>query len=167
VPVSHSFFLGDSLSVLAKIKAATSLYDVAAILGYQPKALAYLIYKLPLAGKYTQFPVTKKSGGVRIINAPEEKLKRLQRHLSKALYQCREEIEATLPKKQSLSHGFKKSHSIMTNARPHIKRRYVLNLDIEDFFPAFNFGRVRGFFIHNNQFNLPGRSNDRCSNRLS
>ena len=142
------------MSVLAKLQAATTLHDVAAILGYQPKALAYLLYKLPPAARYTQFAVPKKSGGVRIINAPQDKLKRLQRHLSKVLYQCREEIETLGPKRASLSHGFRKSHSIITNARPHIKRRFVLNLDIEDFFPSFNFGRVRGFFIQNNAFKL-------------
>jgi len=30
----------------------------------------------------------------------------------------------------------------------------VLNLDLQDFFPSFNFGRVRGFFIQNNDFGL-------------
>lgn len=153
MPVSRSS-LGDGLSILAKLKAAANLHDVAAVLGYQPTALAYLIYKLPPAGKYAQFSVPKKSGGIRIINAPEAKLKRLQRQLSKKLYECREEIEAIPPHRKSLSHGFRRSHSIITNARPHIRRRHVLNLDIEDFFPTFNFGRVRGFFIHNNQFKL-------------
>ncbi|MGY4435241.1 RNA-directed DNA polymerase [Bradyrhizobium sp. F1.13.1] len=142
------------MSVLAKLKAATTLHDLAAILGYQPKALAYLIYKLPPSARYTQFSVPKKSGGVRVISAPEDRLRRLQRHLSKVLYQCREEIEAASPKRSSLSHGFRKAHSIITNAKPHIKRRHVLNLDIEDFFPSFNFGRVRGFFIRNNDFKL-------------
>ena len=153
MPVSLAF-IGMRLSILTKLKAARNLHDVAGILGYQPKALSYLIYKLPTAGKYTQFSVAKKSGGVRIIHAPEERLKRLQRQLTKVLYQCREEIEAAPPKRRSLSHGFRKSHSIITNARPHIKRRYVLNLDLEDFFPSFNFGRVRGFFAQNNQFKL-------------
>ncbi len=29
-----------------------------------------------------------------------------------------------------------------------------MNLDLKDFFPTFNFGRVRGFFIQNNSFKL-------------
>ena len=45
----------------------------------------------------------------------------------------------------------------MTNARAHTARRFVVNFDIEDYFPSFNFGRVRGFFISNNDFKLsPG-----------
>ena len=30
----------------------------------------------------------------------------------------------------------------------------MLNLDLQDFFPSINFGRVRGFFIGNNDFKL-------------
>ena len=30
----------------------------------------------------------------------------------------------------------------------------MLNLDLEEFFPSFNFGRVRGFFIKNRDFAL-------------
>ena len=54
----------------------------------------------------------------------------------------------------SLSHGFRRGHSIVTNARPHHGRRFVLNLDLKDFFPSFNFGRVRGFFIKSKAFEL-------------
>jgi RNA-directed DNA polymerase len=36
----------------------------------------------------------------------------------------------------------------------HKKRRLVLNVDLEDFFGAINFGRVRGFFITNKNFSL-------------
>jgi RNA-directed DNA polymerase len=32
--------------------------------------------------------------------------------------------------------------------------RYVFNVDLKDFFPSINFGRVRGFFIKNDHFNL-------------
>ena len=45
----------------------------------------------------------------------------------------------------------------MTNAYIHKRRRYVLNLDLEDFFPSFNFGRVRGFFIKDKHFALHER----------
>ena len=53
-----------------------------------------------------------------------------------------------------LAHGFARGRSIFTNASVHKHRRYVLNLDLQDFFPSFNFGRVRGFFIKDNRFKL-------------
>ena len=53
-----------------------------------------------------------------------------------------------------MSHGFRKKHSIVTNAKKHRNKRYVFNVDLHNFFPSINFGRVRGFFIKNNHFNL-------------
>lgn len=141
------------MSVLKSLKAAKDIDDLAALLGYKPKALSYILYKLPDAAKYTTFKVPKKSGGEREICAPTAQLKLLQRRLANALYACRDEIdrESGLG---SLSHGFRRGHSIVTNAKPHQGQRYVLNLDLKDFFPSFNFGRVRGFFIKSKAFGL-------------
>ncbi|MEN9659438.1 MAG: hypothetical protein RL571_2903 [Pseudomonadota bacterium] len=36
----------------------------------------------------------------------------------------------------------------------HLHKKNVLNVDLKDFFDSFNFGRVRGFFIANNNFQL-------------
>lgn len=139
---------------MAGLKAATSIHYIAGLLSYKASSVSYILYKLPMAAKYTTFNIPKKSGGSRQIDAPVGHLKYLQSQLARLLAQCRLEIEAAGPKRPSLSHGFRKSHSIITNARPHKNRRYVLNLDIENLFPAFNFGRVRGFFLKNNSFQL-------------
>ena len=142
------------MSSLEKLKLATSLTDVAGILGYKPSSLSYLLYKLPAGSRYTTFTIPKKGGGVREICAPSPKLKALQRKLADILYECCVEIEQAHKQPRSLSHAFRKSHSILTNARPHKNRRYVLNLDLKDFFPSLNFGRVRGFFLKNKDFKL-------------
>jgi len=57
-------------------------------------------------------------------------------------------------KQPSLSHGFVRERSIITNAMMHLGKKNVLNIDLEDFFDSFNFGRVRGFFIKNKNFQL-------------
>jgi RNA-directed DNA polymerase len=44
-------------------------------------------------------------------------------------------------------HGFVAGRSICTNAREHLQRRYVLNVDIENFFPSIHFGRFRGLLM--------------------
>lgn len=141
------------MSILKNLKDASSLEDLAAILGYKPSALAYIVYKLPLDKKYTKFTMPKSGGGEREICAPIEQLKTLQRRLANVLYACRDDIDFEAGRRP-LSHGFRKKLSIVTNARRHKRRRYVLNLDLQDFFPTFNFGRVRGFFIRNNSFKL-------------
>jgi len=91
---------------------------------------------------------------VREISAPEPRLKRLQRKLSAVLTELDMETQVA-PPGRVLAHGFRKGHSIVTNAHRHVGRRHVLNVDIADFFPSFNFGRVRGFLIKHRDFMLP------------
>ena len=50
---------------------------------------------------------------------------------------------------------FEEKKSIITNAVIHKNKRFVLNLDLENFFAAFHFGRVEGFFEKNRDFRLP------------
>lgn len=122
-------------------------------MGYKPSSLTAIIYKTPDALKYTTFEIDKKSGGKRTIKAPTPKLKKLQSHLSNALYQCLDEIEKDKGLKP-ISFGFRKGRSIAENAAKHKRHRWVLNLDLADFFPTFNFGRVRGFFLKDKAFEL-------------
>ncbi len=56
--------------------------------------------------------------------------------------------------KNNLSHAFEKEKSIITNAKIHRNKKLVLNIDLENFFGSFHFGRVRGFFNKNNNFLL-------------
>lgn len=141
------------MPILESLQKASSLHDLSRLLGYKPRRLSYIVYRIPQSSKYTRFDIPKSTGGVRTINAPVDRLKTLQRRLANLLYASRDEIEAKTTLR-SLSHGFRRHHSIVTNARRHKRRRYVLNVDLQDFFPTFNFGRVRGFFIKNKAFHL-------------
>ena len=144
------------MSRLTDLQNAKSLADLASILGYKPSGLSYIAYAIPVDQKYKEFAIPKKSGGERRICAPCEQLKSVQRRLANILYACIGEIERKNRSKhlQSISHGFRERHSIITNAKLHKNRRYVLNIDLQDFFPTFNFGRVRGFFIQDSNFKL-------------
>lgn len=140
------------MSFLTNLKSAKSLHDVARLLGYKPKSLSYVVYKMPV--KYKEFTVPKKSGGVRNISAPCPELKLLQRRLSDGLQSCWEEIENQKNIRKPISHGFRRDASIVTNASVHRGRRFVFNVDIKDFFGSINFGRVFGFFLRNKDFLL-------------
>lgn len=142
------------MSALEKLKTIETLNDVANLLGYKPKFLSFILYKIPNDDKYTEFPIPKKSGGVRIIKAPIPQLKHLQRRLAELLSNCLEEMCSKGIKKDKLSHGFRKKRSIITNASKHKNKRHVFNTDLNNFFPSINFGRVRGFFISNKHFQL-------------
>ncbi|MET4455558.1 retron Ec67 family RNA-directed DNA polymerase/endonuclease [Bradyrhizobium sp. RT3b] len=142
------------MSVLDDLRKATTRHHVAAILNYKPSALSYVLYKLAPAEKYETFTIKKKSGGDRKIDSPTPLLKGVQKKLADVLYKCLEEVEADDGFRNELSHAFRHGYSIITNAKAHRSRRYVLNLDLAEFFPSLNFGRVRGFFIQNNNFKL-------------
>ncbi len=142
---------------LADLLSCTDLGDVAALLEVKPKFLSKQIYHTPDAQKYSTFSLTKKDGSKRSISAPNKDLKFIQSRMSRLLYQCYFDLHGSpqFPGR-ALSHGFQKGRdlSIFTNARRHTNRRFVFNTDIENFFPSFNFGRVRGYFIKNEHFKL-------------
>lgn len=139
---------------LKSLKAATSLHDVAHILGFQPKSLAYILYKKPSSEKYQHFNIPKRTGGNRLICAPYPDLMNLQKRLSDLLQNCISEINAVRQIDSALSHGFRRKYSIITNAAIHRNKRYVFNIDLENYFGTIHFGRVRGFFITNRNFEL-------------
>lgn len=140
---------------LAALKAATSLTDIAGLLGVKPGMLSYVLYKQPKPTLYKSFSIPKKHGGLRAISSPDKHLKLIQHRLSKFLQSCEEEIRAKHDHVEaSVSHGFKKGYSFITNAREHVNRRYVFNIDLEDFFGTINFGRVRGYFLKDKNFSL-------------
>jgi RNA-directed DNA polymerase len=142
------------LSVLKDLQRSRTLYDLARLLRYRPSGLSFIVYRIPKDAKYTTFTIKKRGGGERRIDAPVPKLKALQRRLADILYECLREVEELDGRTNQLSHAFRKGYSIITNAKKHKARRFVLNIDLENFFPSLNFGRVRGFFLKNHHFKL-------------
>jgi len=80
------------LTELESLKAASSLQELAVVLGYSASNLAYILYKGPPGGRYSSFDIPKRSGGVRVIYAPDERLKALQKKLAETLEACNAEI---------------------------------------------------------------------------
>jgi RNA-directed DNA polymerase len=142
------------MSKLQSLKTASSLNDVAVLLGFKPAFLSYILYKQAAAEKYKSFQIPKKHGGMRSITAPLAGLKFAQKRLSDLLQECAGEISKAKGRKDWVSHGFKIKRSIVTNASQHRHRRYVFNVDLKDFFSSINFGRVRGYFMKQNELAL-------------
>ena len=108
--------------------------ELAALLGISAKALRHLTHHQ----NYKALDLPKKDGGVRAINAPQGLLKAVQRRLLPYL--------AALYGERAPVHGFCAGRSIKTNAGAHIRRHYVFNVDLNDFFTTIHFGRVYGMF---------------------
>ena len=142
------------MTKLNKLKNAKTLSELADLLGYKPKGLSYILYKMANNKKYRTFTIPKKYGGLRTIQAPDSHLSVIQTRLAQMLYECVEEYKQNNSLFWSASHGFQKKRTIVSNAEVHKRKRFVFNLDLEDFFGTINFGRVRGFFINDRMFKL-------------
>lgn len=142
------------MSQLQLLKNASSLHDIAALLDFKPKALSYILYCKAPEAKYKAFSIPKAGGGHRAIQAPSDDLKLLQRRLSDLLQDCAEELSISNQWKDGIAHGFKRHRSIVSNATRHRGKRWVFNVDLENFFGTINFGRVRGYLIKNKHFAL-------------
>ena len=95
--------------------------------------------------RYSSFSIKKKSGGERNIHAPVNGLKHILRPLN-IILNCVSEphFKAT---------GFVPGKSIVDNAKQHVGKNYVYNIDLKDFFHSFDRSWVKyGFMIK--PFNL-------------
>lgn len=113
--------------------------ELAVFLNLKPSELEYFLYYASDDTKYKTFSIKKRNGGERIISAPMEKLKEIQQML--------QIIFQHLYKGKPSVHGFVLDKSIVTNAKLHVGKRILINIDLKNFFPTINFGRVRGIFM--------------------
>lgn len=129
--------------------------DLADFLNISHKWLNYILYAKGVDNCYSTFEIPKKSGGTREISAPSYELKIIQKKLSLKLQEYQKNLWKKRKISPNISHAFERDKSIITNAFIHRNKRYVLNIDLENFFDTIHFGRVSGFFQKHHDFNLP------------
>lgn len=129
--------------------------NLAAFLGIPLSKFTYILYFKKVDSYYTSFEIPKKNGEKRLINAPQNDLKEIQKKLADSLWKSHKEYVKNNNIQTNVSHAFEKEKGIISNAKIHRNKRFVLNIDLENFFGSFHFGRVRGFFEKNKEFNLP------------
>ncbi|MEQ3665663.1 reverse transcriptase domain-containing protein [Olleya sp.] len=97
--------------------------------------------------RYSSFSIKKKNGGERIINAPVSGLMHILKPLN-IILNC-----VAMPHAKAT--GFIIGKSIVDNAKLHVGKHYVYNIDLKDFFHSFDRNRVKLGFIYA-PFNLSG-----------
>lgn len=118
--------------------------DIPAELTDELSLLAYLGLGAPELRKiwyhrgrmYQHFSIAKGPDKVRMISAPDDRLKYLQRKIADKL--------GEIYRPRNPVHGFVAGRSVKTNAVAHLHRRFVVNIDLKDFFPAITQNRVEG-----------------------
>lgn len=132
--------------------------DLCKLLGVEIQTL-HLLASNP---DYLTFSIKKKSGGLREINSPVVQLSHLQRRLTKYLNSIYLTIAHpavySFIKEPRFDHHseiiftdthdfFQKSRSIIGNAKIHVGRKNLLNIDLSDFFGSCSAARVRQVFL--------------------
>lgn len=82
--------------------------------------------------------LAKRSGTIRLLEAPKPRLKEIQRRILTGIV---EPIPA-----HHAAHGFVRGRSIKSFAVPHAGRHVVLRLDLADFFPTISAARIQALF---------------------
>lgn len=83
---------------------------------------------------YREYTIRKRSGGNRIIEVPNDRIKTIQ----KAIYK----VFLSNFKMSSSCIGYIKNKSIVNNAGPHLGSKTLLKFDIKDFFPSIKLPKV-------------------------
>jgi len=114
------------------------LHDMSKATRISVETLRLLIFRADF--RYRVYTLEKKGTEkkLRIIHQPSRELKALQGWV----------LRNILDKLSSspFSMGFEKKQSILNNATPHIGANFILNIDLEDFFPSLTSEKVFGVF---------------------
>lgn len=96
---------------------------------------------------YITYQLPKKKSGIRIINAPIGKLKRLQKKLNYHLQGVYSILKPDCSKGFILhKKGDNLKANIVENALQHVQKKYVLNMDLKDFFSSITDQRIYTIF---------------------
>lgn len=131
-----------------------SLHDLAEFWGLRPSQLSYYAFHIDKGTAYRTFSIPRRNGRERRIEAPARTLKYIQRLIHESLTRVYGPHPAV--------HGFLSERSIITNAREHVRSRYVLNIDLADFFPSITSKRIYGRLVA-----APYSFNERVANLIA
>ena len=119
-----------------EFKDLSSIADLARFWKIPVSQISYHAFHSEKAHAYTTFSIPRRNGRRRRIEQPSPTLKYIQRIVHESLTREYGPHDAV--------HGFVAGRSIVTNARNHVGRRYVLNIDLAGFFPSITRKRIYG-----------------------
>jgi len=111
---------------------------LAALLGRTPEFVIFIVHSPQRF--YSTFKIPKRSGGHREINVPYP-----------SLLECHQWILKNILNRFALGtacHGFVREKSIITNAKEHLGKKFLLKMDIKDFFHSIKLETVERIFYN-------------------
>lgn len=124
------------VELISKTRCVIGFDDLSDVLELPPRFLRAVLYGLRERKRYRTFDIPKRGGGTRTIHAPPKNLKILQEKLNRIL--------SLLYRPKPCVHGFCSNRSVRSNADRHHGQKWVLNIDLVDFFGHITLGRIAG-----------------------
>lgn len=118
-------------------KYLNSKQELANSLGITLKQLEFYAHG-EMCNKYKKIEIPKKRGGVREVYVPNVVIKNIQKKILT-------ELEKNY-KPRGCAFAYIKGKNIKQHAEKHQQKRWILRIDLQDFFSSIHFGRVRGIF---------------------
>lgn len=129
----------ENSSIPSERQSSLLLTQLSELLALDESQIAEALYDARSTEGYHRYEIPKGNGKVRVIHAPCETLKIVQRIILDRLL-------SRVPV-SPFAHGFALGKSIITNARVHASTaRAVLNVDLQDAFPSVSETQVRKLF---------------------
>lgn len=113
--------------------------ELAKILKTKTSKIAFYAHYLPDKKKYKTHTISKRGGGDRLIDAPNKNLKLIQKSIACLLneqYKARACVFAYIENRGIVEHG-----------EVHVNQRWLLRIDIKDFFHSITTARLTGLLI--------------------
>lgn len=141
LPVGWKFDNTDTAKLESlELPVLQNLADISEMAALTREDILWLAYHRQVSDidHYNRFQIPKRRGGSRSISAPKPKMRKMQEWiLGNILTKVPIHAQAM---------AFRREHSIVNNAQPHLEQALVLRLDLKDFFPSITFPRVFGLF---------------------
>lgn len=143
---------------LEKLYSCNNIFSLVKIFHYEfnmsAKEFWDIIYSKNHYSSYISKKIPKANGSERELLIPPKPVKDLQKKFAIILSDCLFEIRKKNPNYLVCNHAFEKKKSIITNAKLHRNKNYVLNIDLSDFFGSIHYGRIYSFFKKDTHFKL-------------
>jgi RNA-directed DNA polymerase len=146
-PIRPCFVPCDELAESHELRKLDTVAEVAAWLELTPSELDWFADRQGRNNQessqrlqhYSYHWRKKRSGGMRLVEAPKSRLKNVQRKILR-------EILDAIPVHDA-AHGFRHRRSIVSCVQGHVGQALVLRMDVADFFPSIAQSRVVGLLM--------------------
>lgn len=118
-------------------KGLPVIFDIGHLAHYMNISIDRLL-EIAQKKEYYYYLIPKKSGDMRRIIVPNDELKSVQRWVNKQILQAISPLDCVT--------GFVRGRSIVANAKIHENKKYILNVDVENFFESITIDRVEKLF---------------------